>query len=196
MIENLSLQSGDLIFIAIPNKLYRRVALATGSRASHVGIVFFDETKGWLVAESTIPFSKYTPLDKFLHRSDQGWLQIRRLKGGLTKEQVKALKEACDARMGKLYHLGFRYESPRQFCSKLVYEVYRCAIGVQVGRLEQFGELLKNNPDVPLAFWRTWFFGFIPWLRLTVTPASQINSPVLEAVYELPMLKTNTQGSS
>ncbi len=144
MIENFSLESGDLVFIAIPNKLYRRVALATGSPASHVGIVFFDEAKGWLVAESTSPFSKYTPLEKFLCRSDQGWLQIRRLKGGLTKEQVKALKEACDARMGKLYHLGFRYESPRQFCSKLVYEVYLSVLGVQVGHLEQFGELLKK----------------------------------------------------
>jgi len=34
------LQPGDLVFIAIRSALYRKVAQATGSVASHVGILF------------------------------------------------------------------------------------------------------------------------------------------------------------
>jgi hypothetical protein len=178
-LEDLSLEPGDIVFISIPNALYRRVALATGSPASHVGIAFFDESSGWMIAESTIPFAKYTPLKKFLARSDRGWFSVRRLKGGLTRDQVGALRRECDARMGKLYHLGFRYASRRQFCSKFVYDAYLAAVGVEVGSLESFEDLLRKRPDSALGFWRLWFFGAIPWSRLTVTPASQINSPAL-----------------
>ena len=44
----LPLKSGDIVFVARPSPLYRRVARATGSRASHVGIVFEDGQGGLL----------------------------------------------------------------------------------------------------------------------------------------------------
>lgn len=182
MTLNLKLASGDLIFLSIPTPLYRKVAAATGSPASHVGIVFRKDSQRWMVAESTIPFAKYTPLDQFLARSDQGWFAVRRLKGGLSGEQVHALREECDQRMGKLYHLGFRYDSKRQFCSKLVYDAYKAALGIEVGSLQPFGELLHQRPSVSLWFWRLWFLGRIPWSRRTVTPASQLQSPLLETI--------------
>ena len=178
----LPLRSGDIVFIAIPNALYRRVAEATESKASHVGIAFEDPKQGWLVAESTIPVVKYTPLETFLGKSDGGWIAVRRLKGGLTEEQVSALRQACDKRLGKLYHQGFRYGSRRQFCSKLVYNAYLEALGVRVGEVETFSHLLARNPTGSQSFWKLWFFGFIPWSRLTVTPASLMNSEVLETI--------------
>jgi len=177
------IQEGDIIFLSIPNALYRKVASATGSPTSHVGIVFKDTSSQWVVAESTIPLATYTPLPRFLKRSDDGWHCIRRMKGGLSSKNVAALRSACDERMGALYHLGFRYESRRQFCSKLVYDVYRSALGIEVGQLESFHDLLSRNPRESLAFWRLWFFGIIPWSRLTVTPASQMESPALETVF-------------
>ncbi|MBS3963963.1 MAG: hypothetical protein KGZ80_05595 [Methylomonas sp.] len=182
--SSLPLKTGDIIFIAIPNVLYRKVAQITGSPATHVGIVFDDPHHGWVVAESAVPLVKYTPLAKFLARSDRGWFAIRRLKGGLTPAQCEHLRKACDAKMGTLYHLGFRFESKRQFCSKLVYEAYLAATGIEVGRLESFRQLLARHPDTPIGFWRAWFLGAIPWSRLTVTPASQMTSDALETVIE------------
>ena len=182
--HQLSLQSGDLVFIAIRSALYRKVAQATGSVASHIGILFNDPRDGWVVAESTIPVVKYTPLEKFLARSDRGWFAIRRLKGGIDSTQCQALRSACDSKLGVFYHLGFRFESARQFCSKLVYEAYLAATGVKAGTLESFEELLGKRPDASLSFWRFWFFGFIPWSRLTVTPASQLTCETFETVVE------------
>jgi hypothetical protein len=85
--------------------------------------------------------------------------------------------------MGRWYHLGFNYDSRRMFCSKFVHEVFREALGVEIGTVQTFGELLECKPDQALGFWKLWFFGRIPWTRRTVTPASQLASPLLQAVF-------------
>jgi Permuted papain-like amidase enzyme, YaeF/YiiX, C92 family len=182
-IESL-LEPGDVLFTSIPNFLYRRVAKATGSRASHVGIAFHDPEAGWLVAESAVPTVRYSPIADFISRSDKGWLVVRRIRGGVASDQIMSLRHECDKRMGTLYHLGFHYRSSRQFCSKFVYETYLAALGVEIGTLESFRTLLSNLPDTPLMFWRLWFLGRIPWMRLTVTPVSQLISDRLETVWE------------
>ena len=179
-----NLQSGDIVFVATPTLLYRMVARATGSRATHVGIAFRDEQRGWLVAESAVPRSRYSTLKRFLARSDQRWFVIRRLGRDLAPEEVQKLRAACDARMGVWYHTGFKYDSARMFCSKFVHEVYREALGVDIGTVETFSELLHRNPEEKLGFWKWWFFGRIPWSRRTVTPASQMLSPLLRTVVQ------------
>jgi hypothetical protein len=182
-VENL-LESGDVLFTSIPNYLYRRVAKATGSKTSHVGIAFYDSRAGWLVAESAVPTVRYSPIADFISRSDNGWLVVRRMSGGLSSDQVTSLRHECDTRMGRLYHPGFHYSSSRQFCSKFVYQTYLAALGVEIGTLESFRTLLNNLPGTPLIFWRLWFLGRIPWTRLTVTPGSQLKSDKLETVWE------------
>ena len=177
------LKSGDIVFVATPSPLYRRVARATGAKASHVGIVFEDPEAGWVVAESAVPVCRYRPLAKFLARSDDDWFVVRRLKRELTPDEVAALRKACDARLGKWYHLGFKFESPRMFCSKFVFEVYREALGIDVGAVETFSELLRRNPGESLGLWKLWFFGRIPWQRKTITPASQLQSERLRTVW-------------
>lgn len=180
------LKPGDILFTSIPNFLYRRVAKTTGSLTSHVGIAFHDSQKGWLVAESAVPTVRYSTLADFIARSDNGWLVIRRVRGGLSEDQAALLRKECDLRMGKFYHLGFHFLSKRQFCSKFVYETYLAALGIEVGTLETFQMLLNKQPNTPLLFWRIWFFGRIPWERITITPASQISSDKLETVWESP----------
>lgn len=178
------LRDGDVIFSSIPNPLYQRIADATGSTASHVGILFRREDGSWWVAESKVPCVRYSTLDNFIGRSISEWHVVRRLHQPLTPVQAAALRQECDKRMGLLYHTGFRYESKRMFCSKFVHEVFRDALGVEVGRVETFGELLQRHPATSLRFWKIWFFGRIPWNRLTVTPASQLESSALTTVFE------------
>ncbi len=96
---------------------------------------------------------------------------------------MQQLLAAAQERMGKWYHLGFDYDSPRQYCSKFVYQVYRQALGVELGKLQTLEQLLNENPQANVSFWRAWYFGFIPWNRRTVTPASQLIDPQLETVF-------------
>ena len=178
------LREGDLIFICFRHALYRKIADTCGSWESHVGILFRDSAGGWTVAQSTVPVSKFTSLESFVERSHNGRFLIRRVRGGLSGDEVLRLRAATEKRMGKIYDTGFRYDSPRQFCSKFVYDSFLDATGRHVGRIETFRELFLENPTAPVAFWRTWFFGRIPWDRRSVTTTSQLHSANLVTVFD------------
>jgi hypothetical protein len=165
---------GDLIFLDIPNPIFRQVAAATKTWTSHVGVVFKDEQGQWIVDESKVPFSKQTPLCDFLKTSSEYLFEVKRLNQPLAVEDIAKMHAKADAMRGRLYDLGFDFDSDRMFCSKFAYLVYQEA-GVEAGRVQTFRELLTENPDYSLTFWQIWFLGDIPWERLTVTPASQLN---------------------
>ncbi|MGI0115556.1 YiiX/YebB-like N1pC/P60 family cysteine hydrolase [Zooshikella sp. RANM57] len=175
------LQEGDLIFISIKSALYKQVAQTTNTWTSHVGIVI-RENNEWWVAESAVPFSRKTRLKKFLKRTVGTQVCIRRLNGGLSREQLLLLKASIDSRMGILYHLGFDFNAKRQYCSKFVHHVYAEALNLKLGKVVTFEELLKSNPDTNLWFWRLWYFGRIPWNRKTLTPQSQLVDQQLETI--------------
>ena len=164
------LQDGDLIFIRISNPIFRRVAETTDSWETHVGILFAGTNGTWQVAESTFPFSRFSPLERFVARSEKGRFCVIRYRGGLAPEEKLDLRLSAGLRMGIRYDLGFNYDSPRLYCSKFVRQVYQEATGYEVGRLETFRELLADNPRAPLGFWRAWYFGFIPRDRRCVPP--------------------------
>lgn len=178
------LREGDIIFICFPHALYRPIAETSGSWESHVGILFRNSAGGWMVAQSTIPVSNFSPLESFVGRSQNGRFLVRRIRGGLSNAEVLRLRSAAGRRMGQLYDTGFRYDSPRQFCSKFVYDSFLEATGRRVGRIETFREMFLENPTAPVAFWRSWFFGHIPWDRQSVTTTSQLRSPNLVTVFD------------
>jgi hypothetical protein len=177
------LKERDVIFTSIPNHLYQCVEKATNSPTSHVGVVFKCKGK-WFVAESRIPFSCYTPLVDFITRSRDNRYAIKRVKEGLTKVETEALKLQCERQMGRLYGLGFKFHSKRQFCSKFVYDAYKTALDIELGTLETFAELLRRNPKTSTKFWRLWYVGLIPWKRITITPESQYSDQKLVTIAE------------
>lgn len=177
-----NLQEGDILFISINAFLYKQVAKGTGSWSSHVGFAI-REGNDWYVLESKVPTVSKTPLRKYLSRTCNGEVMVRRLPSSLTKTQVDELKRAADKRHGQFYHLGFKYESQRQFCSKFVYQVYKEALGIELGKVQTLEQLLEENPQASVRFWRCWYLGFIPWQRKTITPASQIADPQLTTVF-------------
>lgn len=177
-----NLQEGDILFISINAFLYKQVAKGTGSWSSHVGFAL-QEGNDWYVLESKVPTVSKTPLRKYLSRTCNGEVMVRRLPSSLTKTQVHELKRAANKRHGQFYHLGFKYESQRQFCSKFVYQVYKEALGIELGKVQTLEQLLEENPQASVRFWRCWYLGFIPWQRKTITPASQIADPQLTTVF-------------
>lgn len=175
------LKEGDIIFTSVSNYLYQSVEKATNSQTSHVGIILKREGL-WVVAESRVPKSCYTPIEDFINRSKNDWFRIKRLPKGLSENDLQLLMNHCENQMGKLYHLGFKYKSKRQFCSKFVYDAYKGSLGIDVGCVETFEELLARNPSTSKRFWYMWYFGRIPWKRLTITPESQFADPKLVEV--------------
>jgi hypothetical protein len=173
---------GDIVFTRIGGPIFTRVAATTQSWTSHVGIIVDYRDGEWIVAESRIPLVGKTTLHRFLDRSKDQRFAIMRLKAAPSLEQRYALLRFADSQMGKLYSLGFDLNGQGTFCSKFVHDAVLESTHQSIGEVETFDQLLHRNPDSPLWFWRTWFLGSIPWQRTTITPASELDSPLLNLV--------------
>lgn len=167
-----NLNEGDLVFLDMDNIIFEQVAVATLTWTSHVGVAVYDE--GWNIVESALFVSRKTPLCKYLNRTQDQRFAIRRLKNSLTQTQLTSLKENLSSQMGVLYDTGFDYDGSGLFCSKMVYDAFDQALGIQVGQIKSFREVLEENPNGSLTFWKWWFIGSIPWDRRTVTPKDQL----------------------
>jgi hypothetical protein len=175
---------GDIVFIRIGGPIFARVAATTQSWTSHVGVIVDYQQGDWIVAESGIPLVRKTPLRKFIGHSEDHEFSIRRLRITPTDEQKRVMLKFANSQLGKPYSLGFNLESQQTFCSKFVHDDVYVSTQQSIGEVETFDHLLHSNPDAPLTFWRIWFFGFIPWQRTTITPASELNSPLLRTVIQ------------
>ncbi|PRC94065.1 YebB family permuted papain-like enzyme [Solimicrobium silvestre] len=178
-----TLKVGDLIFIRVSARPFREVADATGTWTNHVGIVTDIDGSEPLIGESTFPFSRTTTLTKFVARSEQGHVAVTRLKSDLSPQQIQMIQRGVKERSGIFYDTGFNLHSHKEFCSRFVYEVVKDATGVSIGKIETFKEMLASRPDINLGFWKVWYFGQIPWERETITPASLLNSPELNPIF-------------
>lgn len=178
------LRVGDVVFINVLPVPFQKVSSSTGTWTNHVGIVIDVSGKDPLIAESTFPFSRITTLSRFTARSGKGRVAIGRLDRTLTDKEREAIVKASEKRLGVRYDTGFNLHSRGQFCSRFVHEVMLEATGTKVGKVETFRELLAKNPQADMTFWRAWYFGFIPWERQTITPASLLQSDRLHTVYD------------
>ncbi len=175
---------GDIVFTRIGGPIFTRVAETTCSWTSHVGIIVDFRDGDWIVAESAVPFVRKTALRRFLDRSEDQQFSIKRLKPEPDDAAKREMLGFADSQMGRLYSLGFNLESRSTFCSKFVHDVVLAGTHQSIGETETFEHLLHRNPGAPLWFWRTWFLGFIPWSRTTITPASELSSPLLAPVVQ------------
>ena len=178
------LEVGDVVFIRIPSQPFAEVASTTSSWTNHVGIVTDVSGEEPVIAESRVPLSGETNWSSFVKRTDMGRVAVTRLPIPLDMRQQNKLKQAVEARRGILYDTGFDLHSRRQFCSRYVREVLHEASGVELGEIENFETLLKQNPRANQGFWRIWYFGDIPWQRETVTPASLLRDSSMRVVFD------------
>lgn len=174
---------GDVVFTSNHNYLFRRVERDTKTWSSHVGVAFKSDAGQWVIYESTWPKSKITPLCEFMQRSYQDRVEIKRLSTGIVDSQVRVMKMAATRQLGLPYDQGFDYsDDKKSFCSKFVYNVYK-SVSIEMGSLHTFQEVLDENPDMDLGFWKTWFFGRIPYQRVTISPAQQIRDTKYVSVF-------------
>jgi hypothetical protein len=178
------LRVGDVVFTRIPHVPFTQVADATRTWTNHVGIVVGFNRLGAVMAESRVPLSCRTLFSFFARRSAQGRVAVLRPRQPLSKEDIRRLRGAVRARLGRLYDTGFSLNSRRQFCSRFVREVLQESTGLEVGEVETLRDLLARNPQADLRLWKLWYFGRIPWERATVTPASLYASPSLSVVFD------------
>jgi hypothetical protein len=177
--------SGDILFTSSDSEVFQKVAKSTLSWTSHVGLALAESDKQIYIYESTLPVSKKTKLCDFVKRTSKEQIAILRPRTKIDSFSLQRLKFKAESLLGRVYHTGFDYDSKtRMYCSKFVYDIYIEALGIEIGYIETFADLIRKNPDPELIkFWDKWFLGKIPEHRRVVTPASQLEDNDLEMIF-------------
>lgn len=175
------LRDGDIIFHESRSSQSRAVQLATGSRYSHMGILYRDGGR-WLVFEAVEPV-KATPLAEWIARGKSGHFVVKRLRNSsvLTPAVLRRMRAAGDRHRGKSYDLYFEWDDARIYCSELVWKIYREGAGVEIGRLQQLRELDLTHPAVR-AKMRERYGNKVPKNEPVISPAAMFGSTLLVEV--------------
>ena len=148
--EPAGFQNGDLIFHTSMSSQSKAIQLATGSRYSHVGLLYQEEDGSWCVYEA-IATIRCTDLEAWIARGEDQHYVVKRLRDAkqlLTKERLLAMRQAGESYLGTPYDIKFKWDNDRFYCSELVWKLYKDAVGIELSPLATVESMALNNPVV------------------------------------------------
>lgn len=143
------LRDGDIIFQETASAQSKAIQLATHSRYSHVGIVYFRNGKPF-VLEAVQPV-RISSLSSFIGRSVGGHYVVKRLKNAgtiLTKPVLAKMQRIGRSFVGKNYDWVFGWSDARIYCSELVWKIYQRAAGIELSPTKKLREFDLSHPVV------------------------------------------------
>ena|SRR6218665_1118859 len=172
-------KNGDLIFIVNPSGQGKAIQLATGSRFTHVGIIFMENGKP-MVYHAVEPVSKNT-LQEFVQMSADGHYEIRRLKdqGLLTPAKITAMLNEAKSRLGLHYDLAFNWSDEELYCSEFVWKLYDHALQIRIGDLKPLKSFDLSHPVVKARLEQRYGRN-IPYNENMISPGDMYASSLLE----------------
>jgi len=176
------LMDGDIIFHESRSDQAKAIKLATGSRYTHVGIIFRDGGK-LRVLEAVQPVS-VTSLERFVRRSVGGHFVVKRLaerERHLTPAVIAEMKRLGRGYLGKNYDYHFGWDDSRIYCTELVWKLYKRTTGLEVGRLQRLGEFSLSHPFVQNIMRRR-YGNRVPLNEPVISPSSMFDSGLLVTV--------------
>jgi uncharacterized protein YycO len=185
-VENLlknEIQNGDIIFQTSTSGQSKAIQIATGSKYSHMGIIYKQEND-FFVYEAVQPV-KLTPLKDWIKRGENWHFVIKRIKNSenlLTQETLTKMKQIGEKYAGKDYDLYFEWSDSRIYCSELVWKIYKEAVGLEIGELEKLGDFNLTNKAVKQKLMER-YGDKIPKDELVISPAAMFDSEKLETIY-------------
>lgn len=141
-----TLKDGDLIFQTSGSRQSKAIQLATGSKYSHMGIVYLENGKAF-VYEAVQPV-RLTPFEEWINRGEDGHFVLKRLKNAdsiLTPETLEKLKKVGKKYQGKNYDIYFEWSDDKIYCSELVWKIYKEVTGIEIGKLQKLSEFDLSN---------------------------------------------------
>lgn len=181
-VENLlkhEIQNGDIIFQTSTSGQSKAIQIATGSKYSHMGIVY-KQGNDFLVYEAIQPV-KLTPLADWIKRGENEHYVVKRIKNSqnlLTPEALTKMKQVGEKYSGKDYDLYFEWSDSRIYCSELVWKIYKEAVGIEIGELEKLGDFNLTDKAVKQKL-KERYGDNIPKDELVISPASMFDSDQL-----------------
>ena len=187
-LENFKLEqkvkNGDIIFQTSKSRQSKAIQLATGSRYSHMGIIY--ENDGQFFVYEAVQPVKLTPLTEWINRGENGHYVIKRLENAdqvLTNLTLTKMKQIGEQFKGKSYDIYFEWSDDRIYCSELVWKIYKQATNIEIGKLEQLSDFDLGN-EIVKAKMKERYGSNIPMDEKVISPAAMFNSDKLITIEE------------
>ena len=179
-----TIQNGDIIFQTSKSSQSKAIQLATNSKYSHMGIIYENDGQ-FLVYEAVQPV-KLTPLAEWINRGENGHYVIKRLANAdqvLTSTTLTKMKQVGEKFNGKSYDIYFEWSDDKIYCSELVWKIYKQAVDIEIGQLEQLADFDLSN-DIVKAKMKERYGENIPMDEKVISPAAMFDSDKLVTIEE------------
>ena len=176
------IQNGDIIFQESLSSQSDELAIITKSRYTHMGIIYKIDNQYYVY--EAIKRVTLTPLDKWIKRGKDGHYVIKRLKNAdklLTPDNLKKMKAVGKKYQGKRYDSLFQWSNQRIYCSELVWKIYKEALDIEIGQIQQFKDFDLTHPKVQLMIKKRYGNEFNPEERV-ISPVSMYESELLKKI--------------
>ncbi|MBF4505579.1 YiiX family permuted papain-like enzyme [Flavobacterium sp. JLP] len=178
------IQDGDIIFQTSESKQCEAVRIATNSKFSHCGIIFF-VNGGEFVLEAVQPV-KITPLQEWIARGKDHKYVVKRLKNAekiLTDETLEKMKAYGKQLLGKEYDAYFEWTDTRIYCSELIWKIYKNGAGIELSKLKELKDFNLHDERVQKIV-KERYGTDIPTEEKVVAPSDLVDSDLLKTVID------------
>jgi hypothetical protein len=94
---------------------------------------------------------KLTKLNDWIKRGENSHYVLKRLKDSdklLTNEKLKKMQDFGEKFKGKSYDIYFDWSDDKIYCSELVWKIYKEALDIEIGDLQELKEFDLTNDFV------------------------------------------------
>ena len=181
--DTAQLMEGDIIFQTSLSSQSEAIQIVTHSKYSHMGMLY-KNGNDFYVLEAVQPV-QLTPLNNWIARGKDGHHVIKRLKKAkilLTPGILASIHKTAEKYLGKDYDIYFEWSDDRIYCSELVWKIYKQALGLEIGRLQQGADFDFSHPQVKLKLDERFPAGF-PANEKVISPEQMFRSDLLVTIY-------------
>lgn len=182
--KELILQTGDIIFQSSRSGQSYAIQLATGSKYSHVGMIFIED--GEVMVYEAVQPVKLTPFEEFIKHGDGRHYVVKRLKDAeerLIDEVMTHMAELADSHLGKNYDIYFNWGDDRMYCSEVVWKIYNEVLDVEIGERKPLKDYDLSHPIVQQKMHER-YGDNVPENEMMISPGAMFVSDLLETVVE------------
>ncbi len=180
--RSIEYKEGDIIFQSSMSGQSMAIQLATGSKYSHVGMLFKEKNK-WFVYEAIQPVC-VTPIEQWINRGDNNHYVVKRLSNAdslLSPEVIGQMKSIAKKYIGENYDIYFEWSDENIYCSELVWKIFKQTTDLEIGKLQALKEFDFSHPIVQ-ATAKERYGSNIPEDEMAISPGEMFNSELLELV--------------
>jgi len=178
------IHDGDLIFQTSESKQCEAVRIATNSKFSHCGIIFF-VNGGQFVLEAVQPV-KITPLEEWISHGKEHKYVVKRLRNSdtiLTETTLDKMKTNGKELLGKEYDAYFEWTDNRIYCSELIWKIYKNGAGIELSKLKHLKDFNLTDERVQKIL-KERYGNDIPLEEKVVAPSDLFDSGLLKTVID------------